>query len=593
MSASAISARHRSASTLARERVRVLREDPGQAGDRRGFLDGHHRGHVVGRHLAEDRGLAGHGVRVRVDAILDGLLTVDRWPTVGASPIIEHMIETLARAREQVRTTTSPPPTCSRWLVTAGPPRTRPPPSSSRSPPGGPTSTRPSRSTPPPRSPSPAASTRNPSPARAARWWRSSASPSSAPSSGSRPPRRRSSSATPSSCATASPDCGRRCRPARVPAWRARLVAEATIHTSPALTVEAAGWIDSQVAAVAGRIGTAQLDRLVAETIKRYDLAAAGSGRRSRGRLPVGRPAPRRRSTATTSTSPARCTSRPTSTSPTPSTSTGPGPRRRTAEGTRLDRDARRTPRQGPRRPRPHPDRPRPVPARAQTGANATEDGLPAAREVVLHAHFDATHRRRADRVRSHRPDGGRPAAGPARPDQVLVRRLPHQGHHQARHRPQRRALHTGVRRSPTASANRSSSATRPACSRGAPDPPGAATSTTSSSYDHDAAAEGRPQPGPTTTSNLAALCRYHHRLKTHTAWHYRMAATRGLRVDQPPRPPLPTRPHRHHPRSTNPSHPTDHDPAPHPAAAPSGGAERVSACARRDVARPRCCAVG
>ena len=59
-----------------------------------------------------------------------------------------------------------------------------------------------------------------------------------------------------------------------VPAWRARLVAEATIHTSPALTVEAAGWIDSQVAAVAGRIGTAQLDRLVAETIKRYDLAA-------------------------------------------------------------------------------------------------------------------------------------------------------------------------------------------------------------------------------------------------------------------------------------------------------------------------------
>ena len=41
--------------------------------------------------------------------------------------------------------------------------------------------------------------------------------------------------------------------------------------------------------------------------------------------------------------------------------------------------------------------------------------------------------------------------------------------------------------------------------------------------YDHDAAAEGRPQPGPTTTSNLAALCRYHHRLKTFTAWHYRM----------------------------------------------------------------------
>ena len=39
--------------------------------------------------------------------------------------------------------------------------------------------------------------------------------------------------------------------------------------------------------------------------------------------------------------------------------------------------------------------------------------------------------------------------------------------------------------------------------------------------YDHDAADHGRPQPGPTATSNLAALCRSHHRLKTHTAWRY------------------------------------------------------------------------
>src|SRR5688500_1596797 len=60
----------------------------------------------------------------------------------------------------------------------------------------------------------------------------------------------------------------------QVPAWRARLVAEATIHASPALTPEAAGWVDAQVAAVAGRVGPAQLDRLVAETIKRHELAA-------------------------------------------------------------------------------------------------------------------------------------------------------------------------------------------------------------------------------------------------------------------------------------------------------------------------------
>ena len=59
----------------------------------------------------------------------------------------------------------------------------------------------------------------------------------------------------------------------RVPAWRARTVAEATIHAAPSLTPEAAAWVDSQVAAVAGRIGQAQLDRLVAEAIKRYDLA--------------------------------------------------------------------------------------------------------------------------------------------------------------------------------------------------------------------------------------------------------------------------------------------------------------------------------
>ncbi len=43
--------------------------------------------------------------------------------------------------------------------------------------------------------------------------------------------------------------------------------------------------------------------------------------------------------------------------------------------------------------------------------------------------------------------------------------------------------------------------------------------------HDHDAEAEGRPQPGPTHTDNLAALCRFHHRLKTHSAWRYRMTA--------------------------------------------------------------------
>ena len=61
----------------------------------------------------------------------------------------------------------------------------------------------------------------------------------------------------------------------RVPAWRARSVAEVTIHATPSLTREAAGSVDAQVAAVAGRVGPAQLlDRLVAEAIRRYGLAA-------------------------------------------------------------------------------------------------------------------------------------------------------------------------------------------------------------------------------------------------------------------------------------------------------------------------------
>ncbi len=59
----------------------------------------------------------------------------------------------------------------------------------------------------------------------------------------------------------------------RVPACKARAVAETTIHSSPTLTKEAAAFVDTQVSAVAGRVGPAQLDRLVAEAIKRFDRA--------------------------------------------------------------------------------------------------------------------------------------------------------------------------------------------------------------------------------------------------------------------------------------------------------------------------------
>ncbi len=85
--------------------------------------------------------------------------------------------------------------------------------------------------------------------------------------------------------------------------------------------------------------------------------------------------------------------------------------------------------------------------------------------------------------------------------------------------------------------------------------------------FDHHAAAEGRPQPGPTQSSNLAALCRFHHRLKTFTTWTYRMTAPGTFEW---------TSPHGHHYRrdhdgttalelrpTTGSRDPADNDPAP------------------------------
>ena len=47
--------------------------------------------------------------------------------------------------------------------------------------------------------------------------------------------------------------------------------------------------------------------------------------------------------------------------------------------------------------------------------------------------------------------------------------------------------------------------------------------------HDPDAEAEGRPQPGPDADATTSPrLCRFHHRLKTHTAWRYRMIDARG-----------------------------------------------------------------
>ena len=69
------------------------------------------------------------------------------------------------------------------------------------------------------------------------------------------------------------PRTWRRVLGGEVDPWRARRVAEATIHAHPRLTPEAAAWVDAQIAPFIDRVGPAQLDRLVASAVERFHLA--------------------------------------------------------------------------------------------------------------------------------------------------------------------------------------------------------------------------------------------------------------------------------------------------------------------------------
>jgi hypothetical protein len=314
-----------------------------------------------------------------------------------------------------------------------------------------------------------------------------------------------------------------------VPAWRARVVADTTIHSSPALTREAAGFVDSQVAAVAGRIGQAQLDRLVAETIKRYDLAVAD---------PAADPEdgwqhvdPRHVTVNKDDVHYAgtlhleadldiadmldldRAVAHHAAT--------------QKALGSELSLDARRAKALGDL-------------ARTQTaldlafqdgGAEArtstTDDGepnLPAAREVVIHAHFDANvdgeqtvfgptgrmengHRLiLLEQVRSWCADSRTKVT--IKPVIDLNAPLTAQGY----------KVPADIREQVQL---RDRTCVFPRCTR----PARGCDIDHVIPYDHDAEAEGRPQPGSTCTDNLACLCRFHHRLKTHSAWRYETTA--------------------------------------------------------------------
>ena len=308
----------------------------------------------------------------------------------------------------------------------------------------------------------------------------------------------------------------------RVPAWRARQVAETTIHAAPALSSDAARFVDAQVAAVVGRVGTAQLDRLVAEAIKRYDLADADPAADPEdGYLHVD---PRHvtghdqdvhfagtvRIEAEVGLADAidfdRAVAHGAATLKALGSTETLAARRATALGdlartqTALDLHA------------------------AGQSSVGGADGLPAAREVVLHAHFDAT------------TDGDQTVFGPTgRLDEgqrlLLLDQL----------RSWCADSRTKITIKPVIDLNtdlstpayevpdrireqvipRDRTCVFPWCTR----PARGCDVDHVVEFDHQAEAEGRPQPGPTTTSNLAALCRSHHRLKTHSAWRYDMAA--------------------------------------------------------------------
>jgi len=321
----------------------------------------------------------------------------------------------------------------------------------------------------------------------------------------------------------------------RVPAWRARAVADATIHATPSLTVEAAAFVDAQVAAVAGRIGPAQLDRLVAETIKRYDLAVPDRAADPEdGYLYVD---PRHatlhdhhvhfagtmRFEAELGIADAIDLDR----------ALAHGAATLAALGSPESLDARRSAALGDL-------------ARSQTALDLhhqgtattrTGDGLPAAREVVLHAHLDANLFGDAtvfgptgcleegqrlvllDQVKDWCADSRTKVT--IKPVIDLNTSL----HADAYEAPDRIREQVVLR---------DLTCVFPWCTR----PARGCDVDHVTEFDHHAAAEGRPQPGPTQTSNLAALCRTHHRLKTHTAWRYETTAPGAFEW---------TSPHGHH----------------------------------------------
>ena len=307
-----------------------------------------------------------------------------------------------------------------------------------------------------------------------------------------------------------------------VPAWRARAVAETTIHASPTLTLEAAAFVDAQVAAVAGRIGPAQLDRLVAETIKRFHLAPADpTADPEDGYLWVD---PRHATSHDEDVHFAGTMRFEAELDIADALDLDQALAHKAAEqkalGSVESLDVRRSKALGDL-------------ARTQTALelfsqghtrSQGQDGLPAAREVVVHAHFDATSvgEQTVFGPTGRMEEGQRLAlfdqvsswCGDSRTKVTIkpVIDLDVDLSTPAYEIPDRIREQIILR---------DQTCVFPWCSR----PARGCDIDHVIEYDHDAEAEGRPQPGPTATWNLGALCRFHHRLKTHTAWRYQMTS--------------------------------------------------------------------
>ncbi len=310
-------------------------------------------------------------------------------------------------------------------------------------------------------------------------------------------------------------------------------MAEATIHASPALTLEAAGWVDAQVAAVAGKIGPTQLERLVAETIRRFELAAPDPAADPEdGYLHVD---PRHVTINKDDVHYAgtlhleadldladaldldRAITHGAATLKAIGSTDSLNARRAAALG-----DLART--QTALELFTHGHTGTPAPAQ-----DPVRDGLPVAREVVLHAHFTAW-------TEGDATAPGQTVFGPTgRLEEgqrlILLDQV----------RSWCADTRTKITIKPVIDLNTPLAATGyaipdrirdhiilrdrtcvfPWCTR----PARACDIDHITAYDHHADTDGRPQPGPTSTANLAALCRFHHRLKTHSAWTYRMTS--------------------------------------------------------------------